>query len=443
MPNKKISISGMHCASCEILIGKEIKKISGVSDVQISHKTGIANISYTNSPPSDDALSDAVKNAGYTLGQEKVLPWITKDKKDYENFFKAAAIFIILFLVVRMLGLTELSVNTESKNISVALLVGLVAGLSTCMALIGGLVLALSARHSEAHPEATRLQKFRPHIFFNLGRIVGYAFFGGLIGLLGTAIKPSSTVLGFITLVIAFVMIFLGLKLIDLFPRLKNKSITLPSGIAKTFGLDKNIKEYNHFAATMTGALTFFIPCGFTQAMQIYAISSGSFARGAMIMGLFALGTSLGLLSIAGLSSVFKGERARIFFMISGIAVILFGITNFSNAKLLLSKNKSETSTNPIANTLDTSGIQEIRMTQSGRGYSPNTFTIKKGKKVRWIINSTNPYTCASSIIVPKYNIEQDLQSGENIIEFTPNEAGTIPFSCSMGMYRGSFQVIE
>jgi sulfite exporter TauE/SafE/copper chaperone CopZ len=441
MPSKKISISGMHCASCEILIGKELKKISGINDVQISHKTGIANISYTNTPPSEESLTEAVKNAGYTLGENKELPWISKDKKDYENFFKAAAIFIILFLVVRMLGLTDLAVNTESKSISVALLVGIVAGLSTCMALIGGLVLALSARHSDAHPEATRLQKFRPHLFFNLGRIVGYAFFGGLIGLLGTAIKPSSTVLGVITLIIAFVMIFLGLKLVDLFPRLKNKSITLPSGIAKIFGFDKNIKEYNHFAATMTGALTFFIPCGFTQAMQIYAISSGSFARGAMIMGLFALGTSLGLLGIAGLSSVFKGQRARIFFMVSGIAVILFGLTNFNNAKLLLSKTTPPV---PQAPTTITNGeIQEIRMTQSARGYSPNTFTVEKGKKVRWIITSTNPYTCASSIIVPKYGIERDLQSGENIIEFTPTEAGNVPFSCSMGMYRGSFQVVE
>jgi sulfite exporter TauE/SafE/copper chaperone CopZ len=438
MPSKKISISGMHCASCEILIGKELKKISGVNDVQISHKTGIAHISYNNTPPSDTAILEAIKTVGYTVGEAKTLPWISKDKKDYEDFFKAAAIFIVIFLVVKMLGLTDLAVNTDSKNLSVALLVGLVAGVSTCMALIGGLVLALSARHSEVHPEATRLQKFRPHLFFNLGRIVGYSFFGGLIGLLGTSIKPSSTTLGIITIIIALVMIFLGLKLIEIFPRLKNKSITLPTSIAKIFGLDKNIKEYNHFAATMTGALTFFVPCGFTQAMQIYAVSSGSFLNGALIMGLFALGTAPGLLGVAGLSSFFKGSRARIFFMIAGIAVILFGFFNLSNAKFLLSKENANTPTVSKDN-----AVQEIRMTQSGRGYNPSKFTIQKGKKVRWIINSTSPYSCASSIIVPKYGIERDLKSGENIIEFTPRENGTIPFSCSMGMYQGSFQVVE
>ncbi len=441
MPTKKISISGMHCASCEILIGKELKKIPEIQNVQVSHKTGIANISYNNTPPSEEIIEEAVKNAGYSLGNNKTLPWISKDKKDYENLFKAAAIFIIIFLIIRMLGLADLSVNTESKSISVAFLVGLVAGISTCMALIGGLVLALAARHSEAHPEATKLQKFRPHVFFNLGRILGYAFFGGLVGLLGTSIKPSTTTLGVITIVIALVMIFLGLKLIEIFPRLKNKSITLPSGIARFFGLDKNIKEYDHFAASMTGALTFFVPCGFTQAMQIYALSSGSFTRGALIMGLFALGTAPGLLGIAGLSSLFKGQRARIFFMVAGIAVILFGFFNLSNARLLLSKENLIT---PATNTTSTdTDVQEIQMTQSARGYSPNTFTITKGKKVRWIINSTSPYSCASSIILPKYGIERDLKSGENIIEFTPTEIGNIPFSCSMGMYRGSFQVVE
>lgn len=441
MPTKKISIAGMHCASCEILISKEIKKIPGVSNVQSSYKTGVAQITYTNTPPSDEALAQAVKTAGYEVGTNKTLPWISKDKKDYENFFKAAAIFIILFLVVKMLGLTDLSVDTESKSVSVALLVGLVAGISTCMALIGGLVLALAARHSEAHPEATKLQKFRPHLFFNLGRILGYAFFGGLIGLLGTTIKPSPTILGVITVIIGIVMIFLGLKLIEIFPRLKNKSITLPSSIGRLFGLDKNVKEYNHFAASLTGALTFFVPCGFTQAMQIYALSSGSFTRGALIMGLFALGTAPGLLGIAGLSSLFKGQKARIFFMVAGIAVILFGFLNLSNAQLLLSKGSPNTSTTPVTTT--NTGVQEIRMTQSARGYSPNKFTVTKGKKVRWIVNSTNPYTCASSLIMPKYNINRDLNSGENIIEFTPTEIGTIPFSCSMGMYRGSFQVVE
>jgi plastocyanin domain-containing protein len=29
------------------------------------------------------------------------------------------------------------------------------------------------------------------------------------------------------------------------------------------------------------------------------------------------------------------------------------------------------------------------------------------------------------------------------VIEFTPNETGSIPFSCSMGMYRGVITVVD
>jgi len=32
-------------------------------------------------------------------------------------------------------------------------------------------------------------------------------------------------------------------------------------------------------------------------------------------------------------------------------------------------------------------------------------------------------------------------KKGENTIEFTPTEAGTIPWSCLMGMIQGSFIV--
>ena len=82
-------------------------------------------------------------------------------------------------------------------------------------------------------------------------------------------------------------------------------------------------------------------------------------------------------------------------------------------------------------------------MTQRAFAYAPNTFTVKKGVTVRWIITSESEYSCASTIIVPSLGISRSLKAGENIIEFTPTQAGSIAFSCSMGMYQGIFHVIE
>lgn len=441
MNSLKVPIRGMHCASCEILIGKELKKIPGVASVNVNHKSAIAEVAYEDKKPTNEQITKAVQTAGYDVGEKEKLPWFSKNVSDYMDLLRAAAILFILYLIANWLNLFSLNISAPSTGVAVALLVGVVAGVSTCMALVGGLVLSLSARHAELHPEATARQKFRPHLYFNLGRIVGFAALGGLIGLIGQVFKPSVGLLGFLTIVVGAVMIFFGLKLIEIFPVLKDKSITLPTGIARFLGIHKDVREYSPKSSIVMGVLTFFLPCGFTQAMQLYAVSTGSFWQGAAVMGLFAVGTSFGLLGIGGLTSVFKGRKARIFFMIAGLAVIILGWTNITNGSRLLD-GKSAPSIGG-SNTAITGEEQIVRMTQSGSGYSPNILTIEKGRPVKWIINSTSQFSCASSLVVPKYDISQSLKLGDNVITFTPTESGEIPFSCSMGMYRGKFVVVD
>jgi sulfite exporter TauE/SafE len=82
-----------------------------------------------------------------------------------------------------------------------------VAGVSTCMALVGGLVLGLSSRYAEIHPESTMMQKFVPHFYFNLGRVIGFGILGGIIGSLGAVFSLSANWLGFLTIIVGLVMI--------------------------------------------------------------------------------------------------------------------------------------------------------------------------------------------------------------------------------------------
>ncbi len=438
-----IPIRGMHCKSCEILIEENLKQVKGVKRAEVSHISGRAKIWHDEAHPSQSDLRIAVETAGYTVGQEDQKHWFSRDSKDYYYLINAGAILMILYIVVKMLGISDLSGSLSQKNIAMAAVVGLVAGVSSCMALIGGLVLALSARHAELHPEATLMQKFRPHIFFNLGRILGFALLGGLIGLIGSALQPSPKFLGILAMLIGVVMIILGLKLVEIFPVLKKVNITLPKSVSKLFGIKRETKEYSHKSAFVGGALTFFLPCGFTQAMQLYAVSTGSFGQGALIMSLFALGTAPGLLSVGGLSSAFKGSKARMFFAVAGLAVILLGTFNISNASRLVFTPRTVSKNQETATNLPPGGFQEVRMTQGGSGYSPNKFTVKKGIPVRWVINSTNQYTCASFLVMPSYGINRALKEGENVIEFTPTKSGEISFSCSMGMYRGKFIVTD
>lgn len=463
----KLEIKGMHCHSCEILLERDLSTIEGVERVKANFKKGLAEVQYGNNQPDSEMIRQVVENNGYKLGREDEKSFFSKRPADYMELVTVASVLLLVYLLFELFGLLDL-IGFEisgTPSFLTVLLIGLTAGISTCMALVGGLVLGISARHSEIHPEASRFQKFRPHLFFNLGRIISYAILGGLIGFMGSALSLSSLALGILTIVIGVVMLLLGLKLVDIFPRLSKGGITLPKVISQMLGLNKEVKEYSHRGSFITGALTFFLPCGFTQAMQLYAVSTGSFSQGAIIMFLFALGTMPGLLGIGGLTSVIKGSFSRYFFKFAGLVVILLAVWNISSGYNLtgftlpslfnenIQDNNSVYELNPVTineSVADTippvkveGGKQIINMEQNRGGYEPNRFIIKRGIPVEWVINSTNNYTCASYLVVPSLGISKALQTGENIIEFTPTEIGYIRFTCSMGMYSGEFKVIE
>ena len=458
-----VPIKGMHCRSCELLIEDELKSIPGVKKVDVSHKKACAEIYYHNSQLKVEDIDKAVQNAGYSVGFSEKPPIFSAKAEDYMDIVYAAIVLFFLFILVDGLGFSKFfAVNPgHPSNLLTVALIGLTAGFSTCMALIGGIVLGVSARFSQSHLRASATEKFKPHLFFNLGRIVSYTVLGGAIGLLGSFFQFSGTSLGLVTAAVALVMLTLGLQLTGLFPRLKNISFTLPKSISKLLGIkEQSEKEYSHKNSFLMGGSTFFLPCGFTQAMQLYAVSTGSFVQGAAIMGIFALGTAPGLLSVGGLTAAIKGAFAQKFFKFAGVVVSLLAFFNLNNGLNLLGVNPFNDLGNRInafakgsslayAASDKNSGIQEqdgvqiVRMDQTAGGYSPNKFTVTAGVPVKWIITSKDPNTCASSIVSSKLNVRQSLHPGENIIEFTPKEVGTIKFSCSMGMYTGSFTVVE
>lgn len=450
---QKFFIKGMHCRSCELLIEENLKEIEHVKSVDIDYKTGEAIVHYDGHAPDIQLINKAIAEAGYEVGRQDRLPLLTRDKREYINLGIAFLFLMILYLVLKSLGLTDISLspNLVSPSWGLILLIGLVAGFSTCMALVGGLSLGLSAKFAESHPTATAKEKFRPHIFFVVGRILSYALLGGVLGVLGTAFRLSPTINGILVLLVGIVMLIMGLQLINIFPRLSRFKLTLPKSIGKVLGLNQKHKEYSHKHAMIMGALTFFLPCGFTQAMQLYAISTGNFGSGALIMGLFALGTVPGLLSIGGITSLVRGSFKERFFKVAGLAVIFFALLNLNNGYTLASlsidsfrdnNSNQEKIVNDPNVTLE-NGVQVVRMTENNNGYSPNKFSIQKGVPVKWVIDARAPYSCASTILLPKLNIQKSLVAGENTIEFTPEESGSLPFSCSMGMYTGVFNVYE
>ncbi|MEI8103783.1 MAG: sulfite exporter TauE/SafE family protein [Candidatus Moraniibacteriota bacterium] len=458
-----VPIAGMHCRSCELLVEGNLAEIPEVKKSEVNYKKGIAEVYYSGQKPKMSEIENAVRESGYTLGTKGKTSWVSHQMSDWQDLGIALLVLLFAYLVIKNLGIAGWNPVGNSGNpssLGVVFLVGITAGLSTCLALVGGLVLGVAARHAESHPEATVLQKFRPHIFFNLGRVIGYTVLGGLLGWLGSFLQLSNGFLGGMTIAVSLVMLLLGIKLLGVFPRMESAGWMLPKSISRFFGSSRHQREYSHRGSFAMGALTFFLPCGFTQTMQLYAVSTGSFTQGALILGVFALGTAPGLLGVGGLSSIVRGVFARRFFVFAGMTVAVLALFNLSNGWTLL---KNDISFAPPVAPVATGGIlsesgvapiqpspaqpigdfQTMIMTESSRGYAPNAFTVHKGIPVQWIIDAREPYSCASTVIAPAFGIQKNLKQGENVIEFTPKQTGVFPFSCSMGMYSGTITVIE
>ena len=157
-------------------------------------------------------------------------------------------------------------------------------------------------------------------MIFHAGRLVSFAILGGTLGAIGNAIGVNFTFTAILGIIASLVMILLGLNLIGVFS--KNK-VVLPSGI---FDFFRKI-EHKTLNPLSIGFGTFFLPCGFTQSMQVVALGSGSFLSGFLIMLAFALGTlpMLALLSF-GSASFAHSTYAPLFFKSAGVVVIGLGL---------------------------------------------------------------------------------------------------------------------
>lgn len=443
MANKLVlSLSGLHCRACEVLTEDKFQELPGVTKARVSYKSGRAEIFYDGAAPDRQVIAKELEAMGYGLNQDGTSVSSGRKAKVSDYWLSVILGLALLYWLISRLNFFDAGAFLQgSFSLPLALLIGLVAGVSTCLALVGGLVLAAAASYAQNHPEATRAQKFRPHLLFNAGRVIGFFVLGGVLGLIGSAFKISPLLNGVLTMAVGVLILILGLKLLGLFPALSNFDLALPKSWGRKMKADQPL---------ILGALTFFLPCGFTQAMQLYALGSGSFWTGGLIMAFFALGTLPGLLGLGGLASLLNKNKSQVFFKVAGSIVIIFAMINLNNGWELTrvaasgyGNGKEITQNKDNAPLTDDADVQIVRMVESGRGYSPNQFTIIKDKPVRWIIDAQAPYSCASSLIVPALNIRRQLKAGENIIEFTPTKTGNLPFSCSMGMYTGNFTVIS
>jgi sulfite exporter TauE/SafE len=307
------------------------------------------------------------------------------------------------------------------------------------MAVVGGLVLSMSETFSGEG------KSIRPQVLFHGGRLVSFFLFGGLIGLIGSAFTLSASMTFVLGVVVGIVMLVLGLNLLDIFPWIEKFHIHMPDVIAKRAWNVSLLR--NPATPLIVGIATFFLPCGFTQSMQIYALSTGSFVTAGMTMFFFALGT-LPALTILSFSSwaVTNPEKKKIFLKVAGVIVILFGLFNIANSFAsigLIRPLTSFVSTARVDNIKMVNGVQIIEMRARG-GYQPRVSLAKAGLPTFIRFNTRGSFDCSSFVRIPSLGISKTLlQSGTTDINIGTNSVGTLRGTCGMGMYDFEIQFKE
>ena len=362
-------------------------------------------------------------------------------KKQWLGTLGVLIFLAIIFRIFQNLGIVEkLGALNPKANYGAAFLVGIVASVSSCLAIIGSVVIAFSERYL-AKKEKFFDYALKPNLLFHAGRLGSFFGLGGMLGAIGGSINLSGQFIAIYTIIIAFVMAILGLNILGFFPSIAALGLRMPGMFRRKW--DKLRQSENGWMPFFLGAFSFFLPCSFTQSMQLIALASGSFWQGALILFLFALGTVPALMLLGVTTAWTRSKNILIFQKVAGVLILLFAFYAFNSGLALIrvKNNIFEESGAVNEKTGKNLAEQAVEMRITGKGFEPNVLKIKKGVPVRWVIKGDSVTSCTSKIIIPSLGISANISSGDNVVNFTPDKVGEIPFSCFMGMVRGKFIV--
>jgi len=467
MKTENIKVKGMHCASCENVIEKQVLKIDGVKACKADYAK--ANVSVTfdesktslgeikekihekqyeceDSSCSNDALINTHGGAGASKGRRAYL----------KPVILTLALVAILFGGYQFVqGFENFELPAIGGPASLALLfgIGLLTGFH-CVGMCGGFVMSYTAKNAA---DGRKNLNVYSHIQYGTGKLISYTVIGAIFGLIGTIFVFTPLLKGAASIFAGLFLILFGINMLNIFPQLRRVRIPMPKAIGKFVFANSDKQRRPLVTGLLNGLL---IACGPLQALYIYAAGTGSIANGALALFAFGLGTLPVMFGFGMFASYVSKNMTRNILKASGLIVIVLGLVMLNRGLTLMGTgydfNSVAASFIPVvqaqgqgANNAGNGAVisatgqfQEIRMNVTNRGWEPDRFVLKAGVPVKWIINGVQITSCNKAIQVPKLGLEFDIKPGEQVIEFTPpSEDAVIPWSCWMGMIPGTFIV--
>jgi len=439
-------VSGMHCAACELVIERRIRKMKGVYSVKASLNDRQVNV--TGHDVDIEKLNEEFSELGYSFS----LAPVGQTRLNLRNVFLAIVVFIFFTVIYLIFEDTKIfarfSVN-KSSALPAFFVLGIIAGLSSCAALVGGLLLSLSKQWQSLYGGKDTNRRFIPFVMFNIGRLISFALLGAALGLIGSFFTVSLRFMSFFVSAVSIMIVILGMQMLGV-PWFKRLNFALPRFITGFASDEKNFSgKYMPF---ISGALTFFLPCGFTLMAQSIALTTGNPMISMLIMSAFALGTLpvLAFLSYSSLKFQTNEMYSQVFNLVVAVFIIVFGVYNFNASLNVLGLASLSDISWPrvsanLGSTTDGLGVtsitengkefQQVNLEARGFEYLPRELTLKVGVPVKLKVNNNGTTGCAQAMYLPGlYDSIIYLNEKITEVEFTPEKKGNFKISCTMGM---------
>ena len=461
MAKRTYFIQGMHCSSCESFIQRTVRNLKGVKKVNVSLTRSQIEIEAESQHiiPSLYKLNQIFNKDGYSFFEQKQK---FKQESSAKSFFTVGIIFIFIVLIFFTFNGSKLFSRfyvDSSSNLFAFFLFGIAAGISSCAAMVGGLLLSVQEGWVD-EKDVENKRAFLPFFLFNTSRIVTFAVLGGLLGVLGGIIQLSFKASAILTILISLLMFIIGMQMLGV-RAFQKIPLNFSGRVVSSVTREDKVKR--RLLPIIFGAITFFVPCGFTLIAQALALESGSFFRGLSVLTAFALGTLPVLLLISFSSLKFHKDPkfSNSFRLLSGLLIIFFALFTLNSQMGILQlpsigNVKAQTIEAPLtAPEINNQVIpsesqaaapssQVMQMEVRGFEYFPKVITIKAGLPTKFEVTDNGSIGCARAVyargLYPDVIL---LEPGLNSVEFVAPAAGTYQVSCSMWMVNPITVIVE
>ncbi len=446
METQGFIIEGTSCENCEKQVLAQAQKVKGVKEVTFDLATETGYVTFDEKKTDIDEILSKIEEKGYTgfildsspgdgAGERrrKVQGWV----------FGIIGVLVAGYFLFNIADSVTFPKISQGMGYGLLFLVGLLTGFH-CISMCGGFVINYTAEDAQKGRKS-----HRSHIMYGAGKLVSYTLIGACFGLLGSIIAFTPMLRGIAGILAGIFLMLFGLRMLNIFPVLRRFMIRTPRFLSRLAGSGMQ-KNSTPLATGLLNGL--MIACGPLQAIYIMAAGTGSMVEGAKLLFVFALGTLPVMIGFGYFAGFVSGKLTQKILKLSGAVVILLGLIMLNNGLVLTGSGydfgsmigrvsaADSTSGSAQSTTLE-DGYQVIRMNVTRYGWEPDKFVLKTGVPVRWIIDGKEITSCNDAIQVPAYSLKFDILEGDQTITFTPDKAGTIRWSCWMGMIPGTFIV--